>query len=90
MNCAHILWVWTHKRTKNNNNNNTVQPGRKKEGEKKRTHDGISIPGGELKERRGSHTQESPFTVGRSAGTEKELQGIRQECSNWSMKGRTE
>ena len=61
-----------------------------KKGEKKRKHDGISIPCGELKERRDLHTQESPFTVGGSAGTEKELQGIRQECSNWSVIGRTE
>ena len=47
-------------------------------------------PWGELKVRRASCTQRSPLTVGKSAGTQRELWGVRGECSNWSVEGRTE
>lgn len=40
---------------------------------KKRKQEGTSTPGGELKVKRGSHTQKSPFTVGKSARAERGL-----------------
>ena len=45
-------------------------------------------PDGELKVRRGSLTQRNTLTVGKSAGRETELQGIRGECSNSLLKER--
>ena len=62
------------------------QQGRTKErkGESKR----ISNPNGKLKVRRVFHTQKNPLAVGKSAGTERDLHGIKGECSRESVEGR--
>ena len=39
--------------------------------------------------RGGPHTQKSSLTVGKSAGTETDLWGIKGECSGHSVEGRT-
>ena len=44
---------------------------------------------GELKERRGSHTQESHLMVERSSGIERKLWGIGGECSNQSLRAQS-
>lgn len=67
-----------------------TQSGRMKEREKKekRKQEGTSISGRDLKVRRGSRTQKSPFVVGKSARAERYLQRTRGECSNRSVEGR--
>ena len=73
---------------------NTAKLGRtkeiRKEKEEKRKRDGTCTPGRELKERRDSHIRGSSLTNGRSSETEAELWGLRGDCRNWSMAGRTE
>ena len=64
-----------------------TQSGRMKERKKKKKQEGTSISGRELKVR-GSHTQKSPFVVGKSARAEKDLQRTRGERSNRCGKGR--
>ena len=68
-----------------------TQSGRMKERKKKkekRKQEGTSISGRDLKVRRGSRTQKSPFVVGKSARAERDLQRTRGECSNRSVEGR--
>ena len=64
---------------------------RRREKEEERKRDRTCTPGGELKERRGSHLGGSPLT-GREISWDRKaaLGAIRGECSNWSVAGRTE
>lgn len=50
---------------------------KKRKKKEKRKQKETSTAGGELKVRRGSHTQKSPFMVRKSAGAERNLWGIR-------------
>ena len=78
--------LWKLKRTRKI----PSQLGRMKERKKeKRNQGGINTSGGKLKVRRSSHTQKTPLTAGKSAGTERDLWGIRRESSKQSVKGRT-
>ena len=66
------------------------QPGRTKERKKKRgIKKGTSNPGRKLKVRRGLPTQKTSLTMGKSAGTKRNLQGIKGEHSRQSAEGRT-
>ena len=56
---------------------------------KKRDWEGTSTPSRELKVRRGSCTQKSPFTQGKAAEAEWDLWGIGGEGSSRSVEGRT-
>ena len=68
----------------------TGQDERKKVKEEERKWDGTSAPGeGAEGEERFPHSVK-PLYCGGSAGTERKLLGIRWECNNWSVKGRTE
>ena len=67
--------LWTPKRIK--------ERGKKKRGIKKKT----SNPGGKLQVRRNTHIKKDSLMEGKSAGTEKELWGIKGECSRRSAEG---
>ena len=67
-----------------------MQLGRKKvRKKKKREWDETSTHGRELKVRRGSCTQNSPFTEGKAAGAERDFWGIAGKGSRQSVEGRT-
>ena len=91
-NCTeHLLNTSGGPRTPKRTRKIPMQLDRMKEKKKKRGNGlGPAHQGGELKERRGSHTKGSPLTAGRPAGTEKELQGIGGESSKKSVEDRAE
>lgn len=62
---------------------NPWQPGRKRKEESERE----QYPCGRmLKVRKGSHTQQNPLKVGKSAGTERDLpRGIEGQCNQSQM-----
>ena len=96
-----VEFVTSHKYIKNSSTNGTVPtehllnisgrlqtPKRIKEKRKEESQKDNNT-GRKLKMRGGPQTQKNSLTVGKSAGTEKDFQGIKGECSRWSVEGRT-
>lgn len=57
---------------------------------KKRNQDGPCAPGKELWRRKGSLTQETPFTSWEISQDRRGLQRLRGECSSWTVAGKAE